>query len=451
MNYRQCLNYLEQIQTLGIKFGLDNVRTILASLGNPHLSYPSVLVAGSNGKGSVCAMLTRILSLHGHKTGLYTSPHLIRYEERIRIGEDPIPAKAFSRVLTRLRSQIERLLGAGKLASPPTHFELLTCAALMYFDEERVDMAVLEVGMGGRFDATNVVTPVISVITTISEEHQRSLGESLAEIAFEKAGIIKPGTPVVCGAESEEAVHTIRERAAEREAPLIQVFGPGNSLAAASSFPKDGFRYMSSGEDYAFTPSLPGRHQGKNAAVALAAALELGRHWQPLSRKKILEGIATTRWEGRLELFLERPRVVLDGAHNQEGAEALQEFIRERLTPPVILVFATMQDKKIEDLARILFPLAERVVLTCFPYSRAASPEEIARRADRFRDQLELVPDPAEAVRRALHLAGERGAVVIAGSLFLVGEVKKLFPNPQDALSLDNSRVEFAIDGRRGG
>jgi len=155
----------------------------------------------------------------------------------------------------------------------------------------------------------------------------------------------------------------------------------------------------------------------------------------PCPEKKILEWIATTRWEGRLELFLERPRVVLDGAHNQEGAEALKEFSRERLTPPVILVFATMQDKKIEDLARILFPLAERVVLTRFPYSRAASPEEIARRADRFRDKLELVPDPAEAVRRALDLAGERGAVVIAGSLFLVGEVKKLFPNPQAALS----------------
>jgi len=225
MNYRQCLNYLEQIQTLGMKFGLDNVRTLLAALGNPHQAYPSVLVAGSNGKGSVCAMLTRILTLQGFRAGLYTSPHLVRYEERIRIGGETISAKAFSRVLTRLRSQIERLIGSGKLASPPTHFELLTCAAFMFFAEERVDMAVLEVGMGGRFDATNVVSPVLSVITTISEEHQRSLGESLAEIAFEKAGIIKPGVPVVCGAEAREAVSTIRRRAGEKAAPFIEVFG----------------------------------------------------------------------------------------------------------------------------------------------------------------------------------------------------------------------------------
>jgi dihydrofolate synthase/folylpolyglutamate synthase len=183
------------------------------------------------------------------------------------------------------------------------------------------------------------------------------------------------------------------------------------------------------------SPSLPGRHQGKNAAVALTAALELGRLWQPLSTEKILAGIATTRWEGRLEPFLERPRVVLDGAHNPEGAEALREFIREQLPAPVILVFATMSDKKIEDLAGALFPLAERVILTRYPYSRAASPEEVARRAYPFRDRFELVPDPAEAVRRGLELAGERGSVVITGSLFLVGEVKKLFPDPQAARS----------------
>ena len=435
MNYRQCLDYLEQIQTLGIKFGLDNVRAILSSLGNPHHSYPSVLVAGSNGKGSVCAMLTRILTLHGLKAGLYTSPHLVRYEERIRIGENPVPAKAFSRVLTRLRSQIERLIGAGKLASPPTHFEFLTCAALMYFEEERVDMAVLEVGMGGRFDATNVATPALSVITTISEEHQSSLGDSLAEIAFEKAGIIKPGTPLVCGVEPDEAVRTIRERAVEMDAPFLQVFGQDSTLEPDLSSPGGGFRYVSSGETHVFTPSLPGRHQARNGAVALAAALELGRSWQPLSREKIIEGIQTTRWEGRLESFLEQPRVVLDGAHNPEGAEALREYIQEHLAPPVILVFATMQDKKIEDLARLLFPLAERIILTRYPFSRAASPEEIARRAHHFRDKLELVPDTAEAVSRGLELARERGSVVITGSLFLVGEVKKLFPDPQGALS----------------
>jgi dihydrofolate synthase/folylpolyglutamate synthase len=435
MNYRQCLSYLEQVQTSGMKFGLDNVRAILASLGNPHKAYPSVLVAGSNGKGSVCAMLSRILTLQGFRTGLYTSPHLVRYEERIRIGGDPISAKAFSRVLTRMRSQIERLTGSGKLATPPTHFELLTCAALMFFAEDRVDMAVLEVGMGGRFDATNVVTPELSVITTITEEHQSSLGESLEEIAFEKAGIIKPGVPVVCGVVAREAAQTIRQRAGESGAPLVEVFGPGNSLIAEPSAGGDTFRYEFPDEAYVYSPSLPGLHQGKNAAVALAAARELGRLWQPIEREKILAGIATTSWEGRLESFLDHPPVVMDGAHNLEGAQALREFILERLGPSVILVFATMQDKKIEELARVLFPLAERIILTRYPYYRAATPEEIARRAPGFSDRIELEPDTAEAVRRALAVAGERSAVVITGSLFLVGEVKKLFPNPQAALS----------------
>ncbi len=435
MTYRQCLSYLEQIQTLGMKFGLDNVRTILASLGNPHQTYPSVLVAGSNGKGSVCAMLTRILTLQGFRTGLYTSPHLVRYEERIRIGGEPISAKAFSRILTRLRSQIERLIGSGKLASPPTHFELLTCAAFMFFAEERVDMAVLEVGMGGRFDATNVVFPELSVITTISEEHQRSLGESLAEIAFEKAGIIKPGVPVVCGAEAREAVGTIRRRAEEHAAPFIEVFGQGNALTLESGDEEDRFSYATEAEAHIITPSLPGLHQGKNAAVALSAAREIGRLWQPIETEKILTGIATTSWEGRLETFLDHPRVVMDGAHNLEGALALREFIQGRLGPPVILVFATMQDKKIGEMARVLFPLAERIILTRYPNDRAASPDEIARCAPDFLHRVEQEPDTASAVRRALGLAGEGRAVVIAGSLFLVGEVKKRFPDPLSVLN----------------
>ncbi len=431
MNYQDCLAYLEDIQSLGIKFGLDNVRTILSSLGNPHRSYPTVLIAGSNGKGSVSAMLTRILTLHGYKTGLYTSPHLVRYEERIRIGDQLISSKSFSRVLTRLRSGVERLIADGKQSSPPTHFELLTCLAFLYFAEERVDMAVLEVGMGGRFDATNVSTPVLAVITTISEEHQQTLGESLAEIAFEKAGIIRSGVPVVCGVEEASALRIIRRRAIESQAPLIEVFGPENSLQHEFSADRFVFQFTFSGERYVYTPSLPGRHQGKNAAVAIAAARELNRFWSPLDKSRIILAIASTQWEGRLETFIASPHVLLDGAHNREGALALREFISLRLNAPVILVFAAMKDKKIEELSDILFPLAQRVILTRYPYHRAATPEEIFQRTSpRFHARLEREPDVEKAVRRALELAGDTQAVVITGSLFLVGEVKKLFPDP---------------------
>jgi len=433
MNYRQCLLYLEQIQNLGIKFGLDNVRTILASLENPHRNYPSILVAGSNGKGSVCAMLTRILSIHGLKVGLYTSPHLRCYEERIRVGQDLIAAKAFIRIMTRLRSRIERLMSQGKLASPPTHFEHLTCAALMHFAEKKVDIAVLEVGMGGRFDATNVVDPVLSVITTISEEHQKSLGETLEEIAFEKAGIIKAGVPVVCGAEAGAAVRVISEQARLREAPFVRVFGPESALIGERSPEGYTFRYRYRGEDFSYSPSLNGRYQGKNGAVALVTALTLSSRWRPLDRNKILAGIAATRWEGRLETWGENPLVILDGAHNREGAEALRDHIRENTLNPLVLVFATMQDKKIEELSALLFPLAQRVILTHFPYRRAASPEEIARRSASFRDRLEIEPDAARALSRARELATPDGAVIVTGSLFLVGAVKQMMPDAHTA------------------
>jgi len=436
MNTRQALEYLEQIQNMGVKFGLDNVRTILESLGNPHQSYPTVLVAGSNGKGSVCAMLTRILSLHGFKVGLYTSPHLVRYEERIRIGEEPIPAQVFGRVLGRLRREISGLIAGGRLSAPPTHFEHLTCLALQYFAEQKVDLAVLEVGMGGRFDATNVVTPQISVITTISPEHQRSLGETIDSIAFEKAGIIKPKVPVVCGVKAPAALRVIRRRAREKQAPLREVFSERTRFQV---IPRAGgivFRYRNGKRTYTLTPSLEGEHQGMNAAVVLTAALELSRIWRPLAEPKMLEGIATTRWEGRLETFLKQPWIVLDGAHNREGALALKHFITTRMGGATVLVFAAMRDKNIRELADILFPLASRILLTRFPYSRAADPQEIARRVPpRFLSRLEEEPDPRSALKRAAALASPQGCVVVAGSIFLVGEIKKLFLDPGAVLA----------------
>jgi len=223
MNYHECLRYLEKIQNLGIKFGLDNVKDILSFFNNPYQKYPSVLVAGTNGKGSVCAMLTRILSLHNFRVGLYTSPHLVKVEERIRINGEPISSRSFSQELTELKDRIEALIASKKLLSLPTYFELLTCLALIYFGKQRVDISVLEVGMGGRFDATNVVVPPISVITTISKEHQKFLGNTLSQIAFEKAGIIKPGISVVCGVKRGEAQRMIKQKARELKRSRVQV------------------------------------------------------------------------------------------------------------------------------------------------------------------------------------------------------------------------------------
>jgi dihydrofolate synthase/folylpolyglutamate synthase len=425
MKYEQCLKYLEKVQNLGIKFGLDNVRTILSSFNNPHQKYPSVLVAGTNGKGSVCAMLTQILTCHGFRAGLFTSPHLVEPEERIRIGDQLISSRDFCSVLTELKTRIEELIASKKLLSPPTYFEFFTCMAFLYFWEQKADIAVLEVGMGGRFDATNVVEPCVSVITTISGEHQRFLGESLSQIAFEKAGIVKSGVPVVCGVEETEAYETIQRRAEELKAPFFGVFGRKGCFSIQKTEKEHSFVYRSDGEKYIFSPSLKGEHQGRNAAVAIAAGEQLSARWRELKKNKIIEGIEKTKWEGRLEVVSRDPFIIFDGAHNVEGALGLKKYIQDFLPSPLILVFAVMRDKEIEKIADILFPLAEEVILTQFPYFKAASPVDIETKTPEYRDRIIKEPDPFSALERAIRRAGSDGCVVVAGSLFLVGAIKK--------------------------
>lgn len=426
MKYEQCLKYLEKIQNLGIKFGLDNVRTILYSFKNPHQKYPSVLVAGTNGKGSVCAMLTQILIHHDLRPGLFTSPHLVKPEERIRIGNRLIPSRDFCRILTALKARIEELIASKKLLAPPTYFELLTCLASVYFEEQKADIAVLEVGMGGRFDATNVVKPCVSVITTISGEHQKFLGESLNQIACEKAGIVKPGVPVVCGVEEAGAYQTIKKRAEELKAPFYGVFHRKDSFSVRKTKKEYSFIYRSDGERYVFSPSLQGEHQGRNAAVAIAACEQLSTGWKRLEKDKIIEGIEETRWEGRLEVVSREPLVILDGAHNVEGALALKKYIEDSLPSPLIFLFAVMRDKEIEKIADILFPQAEKVILTRFPYFKAASPDDIETKTSGYQDRIIKEPDPRKALKLAVRRAGPDGCVVAAGSLFLVGEIKKI-------------------------
>jgi dihydrofolate synthase/folylpolyglutamate synthase len=429
MNYGQCQRYLQEILDSGVKFGLDNVRTVLIALGDPHLAYPSVLVAGTNGKGSVCAMLARILFRHGFRSGLYTSPHLIHVEERIRVGDMPIPRRDFCRLLGRLKDVILALIASGKLGSPPTYFEILTILALLYFREQKVDIAVLEVGMGGRLDATNIVTPLVSVITTVGRDHQEYLGETMAKIAFEKAGIIKLGVPVICGLAPGIARQVIRQRARELGVPFRGVLDEPGALQAHRQ--KHGYRFSFryEGEDFVFSPKLQGEHQGRNAAVAIAAAVEVGRSWRRLQKQGIVRALREARWEGRLESVALRPRVVLDGAHNEEGARAIAAYVRDFLPRPLTLVFGIMKDKNIRRVSARLFPLADTVILTAVPLPRSASPEMIFSLAPVGGKKTYLEPDPKIAVQKAIGMTPRRGSVLITGSLFLVGEVKRLFPS----------------------
>jgi dihydrofolate synthase/folylpolyglutamate synthase len=427
MNYEQCLVYLDQIQNLGIKFGLDNVKAILSTFNNPQKLYPSIHVAGTNGKGSVCAMLSKILMEHNFRPGLFTSPHLVTVRERIQIAGKPISKINFSRHLTSLRGVIEDLIAAKTLPSPPTHFEILSCLAFRYFAEEGTDIVILEVGMGGRFDATNVVNPIVSAITTISHEHQKFLGNTPSEIALEKAGIIKPGIPLICGVEEKEAHDTIKKKAEDLNAPFFDVFSKGRGLSKEKTDRNFRFIYTLGKEEYVYMPSLFGEHQGKNAAVAIAVARQLSKDWRPLEKSRLIRGIETARWPGRLEVISENPLVLVDGAHNEEGAKALRDYVEEFISLPRVLIFAVMRDKNVEKMSEILFPLAHKVICTKFPYFKAAAPEDIQSRAFRFQGRIIIQPDVRKAVQTALQAASPDGAVLVAGSLFLVGEIKKIF------------------------
>jgi len=426
MNYQQCLSYLERIQSLGIKFGLENVRTVLKELNNPHKTFPAIQIAGSNGKGSVCAMVTRILTLHKLRCGLFTSPHLIEIEERIRIGMNPINRREFCDLLSFLKKVTQKLIDERKLKTPPTYFELLTILAVLYFFQEKVDIAVLEVGMGGRFDATTVVDPIITAITTISEEHQEYLGTSLSQIAFEKAGIIKPEIPVISGVIDEEAKRTIKAIAQELKAPFIDVFGEENCFAKKRINHNFLFKYTQNNETYEYSALLPGSHQGKNAVIAINIANQINSNYRRLEKEKIIKGIESTEWEGRLEVISRKPLIIMDGAHNIEGAKALREYITEFVGSVSVLVFAIMREKKIKEISHILFPSAEKVILTMFGFHKSASPEEILSETQGYENKIICEALPEKALKAALDTVDKDGSLLISGSLYIVGEMKKI-------------------------
>jgi len=264
--------YLDEAQFFGIKLGLDNMKATLAWLGHPEEKFPAIHVAGTNGKGSVSAMLERIFRLNGFKTGLYTSPHLVDVRERIRVNGRMIPGDTFCRLLLDLKKKEKKLKKTGQMAGSLTFFEILTLCAFEYFSQEKVDLAMVEVGLGGRFDATNVITPELSVITSVSYDHQQYLGYTLAKIASEKAGIIKKGIPCLAGVKNKTVLKVIEKKCREKGAPLIRAFSRGRKLAYQPT--KDGylFTFYTPSATYRFKPSLPGLHQGENAAIAITAA-----------------------------------------------------------------------------------------------------------------------------------------------------------------------------------
>ncbi len=432
----------ELAQTPSHKFDLAHMRVLLQAMDHPERRFPSVLIAGTNGKGSTAATLASILRASGLKTGLYTSPHLMRINERIRVNGEEISDDDFAKLHGEVDRAADQLIEKRELPWHPSFFEMITAIAFEYFAREKVHLAVLEVGMGGRLDATNVVEPRVSVITDISLDHQKFLGDTVGEIAREKVGIIRPGGAVVTLPQAPEANdvigNTILDLAARavNAVPYVPPVSPASTEYLVPSTepgsPRYVYRYPLQvlGEQILVETPLVGRHQLRNVALAVAAAVELQQQgFTGITPKSIENGIRETRWPGRFQVIAARPgwpEIVIDVAHNPAGAWALRSALSERYEDrPLIFVFGAMRDKSISEMTEILFPLADRVIATRPDNPRAASPEEIQQAASRTGTEMEAVEDVREAVERARTLAGTETVLVITGSIYLVGEVMR--------------------------
>jgi dihydrofolate synthase/folylpolyglutamate synthase len=435
MNYDTAVRYLLSLgrelaaptQAAAAKFDLENISVLAERLVRPDRAYPSAHIAGTNGKGSTAAFLESILRHAGFRTGLNTSPHLERINERIRISGEEISDQDFAGVLTRIQSITEELLAAGKLRAHPTYFECVTAMAFQYFAEQRVEFGVFEVGLGGRLDATNILTPVVSIITRIDFDHENFLGHSLRGIAGEKAGILKPSVPVVLAEQRPEAREVVLARARELRSPVIET---STAYEIDRESMQDGcvrarIREVSSGWEITLAPRLPGRFQLQNAMNAVAAARLLRERGFRITDNNIAEGIAGTVWPGRIEKLQSRPDVYLDGAHNPSAARELATFLEENFAGrKIYLLYGALRDKAVDEVAGLLFPFAAEVIFTEPRTSRAISAAQLAEIAAHHAAQCVVIADAEQALDYALSKAASGDAVFITGSLYLVGQLR---------------------------
>jgi len=421
------------------KFDLAHMRVLLGALENPERRFPGVLIAGTNGKGSTAATLASILQASGLRTALYTSPHLARINERIQINGEPISDHDFALLHDVVDGSAERLVSEGELPWHPSFFEMLTAMAFECFARRKVEIAVLEVGMGGRLDATNVIEPRVSVITDISLDHQKFLGNTVAEIAREKAGIIRPGGVVVTLPQQPQANSVIGNAILELGAEAVSAVPYVPPVSPASTpylvgntqqrmVARYPLRVM--GQQILAETPLIGRHQLRNVALAIATAEELGRQSFPITATSIERGIRETRWPGRFQVVPSSddgtPEYVLDVAHNPAGAWALRSTLAAAYSDrSLTFIFGAMRDKAIGEMAEILFPLAERVIATRADNPRSAWPGEIRQAASRTATQIEEAPDVAAAITLARTPVRPTTVVVVTGSIYIVGEAMR--------------------------
>ncbi len=425
MNYVECLEYLDSLGKFGIQLGMDRIEGLLKELGNPEKELKTVHVTGTNGKGSVASMITNILLAAGLKVGKFTSPHLVKWNERIELNGQDISDEDFATVLSAVKVAADSIVRKG-VCQQPTQFEILTAAAFLHYKLQKVDYAVIEVGMGGLWDSTNVITPVVSVITNVAMDHSERLGNTLERIAMQKAGIIKEKVPVVTAAEGNEVLGPIVTFAMFRQAP-VYLYGKafwGTELESSMAGQKF---TLHAGNTYAsdYEIKLPGAHQIKNTSVAIVAAKLVSKQDTRINELALHLGVAHTTWPGRLERISVHPDLILDGAHNPNGAEALRQAL-DKYYPgkPVHFVFGMMGDKDMQGVSSILIKPGDTAsTVRADQGARAAEAADLAKLVGNAAIPM---PDLRSAYYKALEAAGAEGVVVVCGSLYLVGEFKKM-------------------------
>jgi dihydrofolate synthase / folylpolyglutamate synthase len=442
----------ELAHTPSQKFDLAHMRVMLAAMEHPEVRFPSILIAGTNGKGSTAATLASILRVSGLKTGLYTSPHLVRINERIRINGEPISDDAFTLIHDLVDRTAERLVEEDELPWHPSFFEMLTAIGFEHFSRERVDIAVLEVGMGGRLDATNVVAPCVSVITDISLDHQKFLGNTVTEIAREKVGVIRDGSPVVTLPQQPQANDVIGNAILEQGSravsavPYVPPVSPASAsyvidshsgkqstegTASSTTHPVSRYPLRVMGKQILIETPLVGRHQLRNVALAIATAEELHNQGFAISPEAVERGVRETYWPGRFQVIPRSahvPEFVMDVAHNPAGAWALRSTLSACYADrSLTFVFGAMRDKAIGEIAEILFPLADRVIVTTAENPRSATTQEIRAAAVRTSTQIIDAENVPEALAKAKSLSDIDGVIVVTGSIYVVGEAMRAF------------------------
>jgi dihydrofolate synthase/folylpolyglutamate synthase len=445
MDYSQAMAYIKNTAKFGSKLGLERTEKILELLGDPHKKLKCIHIAGTNGKGSTTAMITKILVEAGYKVGSYISPFIEEFEERMQINNENISKDDLSDIVTRVSKAVDTVVALGY--SNPTEFEIITCAGFLYFYENKVDFAVVEVGIGGRLDSTNVITPILSVITSVSLDHTQILGDTIDKIAFEKAGIIKNGIPVIMFPQQKQSEEVIEKTCQERNCKLIKVSTDSSLFLGKENLQQVAITSMG-GElynnntitqrikvqtlksDYIIELALLGKHQLLNCSVVIHAIEELIEQGFKISKDSILMGLKSVKWPARLEVMNKKPLVVIDGAHNVDGIKNLTESIDMYFNyNKVILILGILADKEVAEMIKTIVPKASRII-TVTPHSdRAELSEELKVEVEKYTTNCEAIEDYEEAYRKALSYCGEEDLLLVAGSLYMAGDMRKIIRN----------------------